>query len=267
MNDSIVPQISEMQRFREIIARLRDPDTGCPWDLKQSHKTLKKYFLEEVYEFLDEVDHSNQDGMEEELGDVLLQVYLHAQLLEESSQGSISLETVARKISDKIVRRHPHVFEPDFDQTDYCPEKSWEAIKSREKSVKKSANLFEQYRALPPLQKVEKIYKEIKATGFRFKSPEHALSKIDEELEEFRQSVLVECSERQREEFADIFMALYSAAVEYGYSPEELTQLSMNKFRKRWENFESKVQSSGLDLKTASYEQKRLLWDEAKREC
>ena len=267
MNDSTVSENSELLRFRQLIARLRDPQKGCPWDLKQSHKSLKKYFLEEVYEFLDEVDHSNQNGMEEELGDVLLQVYLHAQLLEENSQGKITLETIARRISDKIVRRHPHVFQSDFDQANYCPETSWQIIKSEEKSAEPPKKLFEKYRALPPLQKVEKVYREIKASGFRFQNPEHALSKVDEELEEFRHSVLMECSERQREEFADIFMALYSAAVEYGYSPEELTQLSMNKFRKRWESFESKVQSSRLDLKTASYEQKRMLWDEAKREC
>ncbi|MEE2924128.1 MAG: nucleoside triphosphate pyrophosphohydrolase [bacterium] len=267
MNDSVAPQSSELQRFRKIVARLRDPETGCPWDLKQNHDSLKKYFLEEVYEFLEEVDHSNPEGMEEELGDVLLQIYLHAQLLEESSLGRINLETVARKISDKIIRRHPHVFEPDFDQKDYCPQTSWRDIKAKEKSSKSSSSLFEKYRALPSLQKVEKIYQEVKSAGFRFESPEDSLSKVDEELREFRHSVLEESSERQREEFADIFMALYSAAVEHGYSPEELTQLSLNKFRKRWECLEAKVESKKLDLKTASYKQKKVLWDEAKREC
>ena len=267
MNDSVAPQSSELQRFRKIVARLRDPETGCPWDLKQNHDSLKKYFLEEVYEFLEEVDHSNQEGMEEELGDVLLQIYLHAQLLEESSLGRINLETVARKISDKIIRRHPHVFDPSFNPEDYCPQTSWREIKASEKSSQKSLALFDKYRSLPPLQKVEKIYKEVKSTGFRFESPEHSLEKVDEELEEYRHSVVAECPEKQREEFADIFMALYSAAVEHGYSPEELTQLSLNKFRKRWECLESKVKSQHLDLKTASYEQKKILWDEAKREC
>ena len=267
MNDSIKSGISQLQRFRKIVARLRDPDNGCPWDLKQSHQSLKKYFLEEVYEFLDEVDRSNREGMEEELGDVRLQIYLHAQLLEESSLGQIDLETVARKISDKMIRRHPHVFEPDFKPEDYCPQTSWKEIKASEKSKQKSPSLFDKYRSLPPLQKVEKIYREVKSTGFRFESPEHSLEKVEEELKEYRDSVVEESPERQREEFADIFMALYSAAVEHGYSPEELTQLSLNKFRKRWECFEAKVESKNLDLKVASYKQKKILWDEAKREC
>ena len=162
MNDSVAPQSSELQRFRKIVARLRDPETGCPWDLKQNHDSLKKYFLEEVYEFLEEVDHANQEGMEEELGDVLLQIYLHAQLLEESSLGRINLETVARKISDKIIRRHPHVFEPDFDQKDYCPQTSWRDIKAKEKSSKSSSSLFENIGRYHPFKKLKKSTKRLR---------------------------------------------------------------------------------------------------------
>ena len=128
---------------------------------KAKPSKFKKYFLEEVYEFLDEVDRSNREGMEEELGDVLLQIYLHAQLLEESSLGQIDLETVARKISEKMIRRHPHVFEPDFKPEDYCPQTSWKEIKASEKSKQKSTSLFDKYRSLPPLQKVEKFIEKL----------------------------------------------------------------------------------------------------------
>lgn len=267
MNEASLKDSSQLQRFRAIVAKLRHPETGCPWDLKQSHASLKKYFLEEVYEFLDEVDNSNADGMEEELGDVLLQIYLHARLLEESTHGEIDLETVAERICNKIVRRHPHVFDPKFNQDEFCLETSWKEIKAKEKKDSPELSLFEKYRALPPLQKVERIYQEIKQSGFRFRSPSHALEKIDEELSEFKQSLVDESLEKQREEFADILMAVYSAAVEYGYSPEELTQLSMNKFRQRWECFEAIVQRRKLNLRNLDYESKRSLWDEAKREC
>lgn len=259
--------VNQLQRFREVVARLRDPENGCPWDLRQTHRSLKKYFLEEVYEFLDEVDHSNCGGMEEELGDVLLQIYLHAQLLEESTEGQINLQTIAGRICDKIIRRHPHVFDPDFNREDFCLETSWQEIKSKEKVVQATSELFTKYQALPPLQRVEKIYKEIKAYGFKFRSPDHALEKIDEELEEFRESLTLGDEDKQREEFADILMSVYSAAIEYGYSPEELTHFSMNKFRRRWICFEAKVIERQIDLQSLDYDAKRSLWDEAKREC
>lgn len=262
-----VSGVCQLQRFRELVARLRDPENGCPWDLSQTHTSLKKYFLEEVYEFLDEVDQSNNQGMEEELGDVLLQIYLHAQLLEESSEGQINLQTIAGRICDKIVRRHPHVFDSDFKKENFCIETSWQEIKSKEKVAQATSELFRKYRDLPPLQRVEKIYKEIKAYGFRFRSPEHALEKIDEELEEFRESLKLGDLKKQHEEFADLLMSVYSAAIEYGYSPEELTQFSMNKFRRRWTCFEVKVESRKLDLQSLDYDSKKSLWDEAKREC
>jgi tetrapyrrole methylase family protein / MazG family protein len=262
---------STLAQFRRTIERLREPETGCPWDLKQTHASLKKYFLEEVYEFLNEVDSQNSAGMEEELGDVLLQIYLHAQLLTESSGGEISLETIAQKINQKIIRRHPHVFEAQepgaqksLDASDV--EVNWKKIKASEKSV--DPNPFHRYRKDPPLQKVEKIYRDVKGQGFRFKSPLHSLDKVQEELNEVLEQVdsQTENNPRLKEEFGDLVLSVFSSAVEFGFSPEELLQSTLRKFSLRWERFQDSVETGGVELSSLSYNEKERYWIAAKNE-
>lgn len=264
-------QLSALLRFRRTIERLREPKTGCPWDLKQTHSSLKKYFLEEVYEFLNEVDSQNPEGMEEELGDVLLQIYLHAQLLTESTQGKISLESIAQKIDQKMIRRHPHVFdvreagdESRLEAADV--EANWKKIKASEKTVE--PNPFHRHRQDPPLQKVEKIYQDVKGKGFRFKNPRHSLDKVQEELHEVLEEVESKTQEKSRlkEEFGDLVLSVFSSAVEYGFSPEELLQLSLQKFSLRWKRFIVSVEEGGTDLSRMDYNEKERHWRAVKNE-
>lgn len=268
---------SQLLRFQQIVQALRDPDSGCPWDLAQTHKTLKKYFLEEVYEFLAEVEDDNLQGMEEELGDVLLQIYLHSQMLEEESGGEITLETVASKIADKIVRRHPHVFDPEFDSGGMTVEEHWQRIKNEEKLGSgdqkelpvASQDPFVVHRKQLGMQKLEKIYRDIKKMGFRFPDPCVAFEKVQEELNEVRE-VLTRSSEPDeselKEELGDLMLSICSSVIEFGYSPEEILQSGFHKFEARWQDYFARVRENGLDLQELSYEQKQKLWQEVKSE-
>ena len=139
---------SSLEKFCQTIAQLRDPDHGCPWDLKQSHASLKKYFLEEVYEFLHEVDENDFEGMEEELGDVLLQIFLHAQLLKEETAGQIDIESVAQKIDAKIVHRHPHVFDPQYQPEGKSVEEIWAETKNAQSDGEKIQDAVKRFRKL-----------------------------------------------------------------------------------------------------------------------
>ena len=255
---------SSLAKFRETISRLRDPENGCPWDLKQSHTSLKKYFLEEVYEFLHEVDENDAQAMEEELGDVLLKIYLHAHLLSESTAVKIDIESIAIKIDSKMIHRHPHVFDPDYQHEGKSVEEIWAETKDSKAEVKKDP--FEEARNLPPLQKVERVYRGVKGQGFRFPDRSSALDKVAEELDEVRERLENKDEEGLKEEFGDLMLSIYSASMEFGYSPEELLQSSLRKFHSRWKRFSSFVEESEHDLPAMSYADILTLWTRSKHE-
>lgn len=257
---------SALQTFRQTIARLRDPDTGCAWDLKQSHSSLKKYFLEEVYEFLHEVDNQDLEGMEEELGDVLLQIYLHAQLLEEETSGAANLETIASKINSKIIHRHPHVFDPDFVETGKSVEEIWSETKSKEADSFKESDPFKETLGIPPLQRVEKIYRELKGQGFRFPNHRMALEKVREEVDEVLERLDSADPDGLKEELGDLTLAIFSASIEFGHSPEELLQSSLHKFHGRWAHFSKYLSQNTQDLADMPYEQILEIWTRSKNE-
>jgi tetrapyrrole methylase family protein/MazG family protein len=253
---------SNLKRFRDIIERLRHPVTGCPWDLKQTHDSLKRFFLEEVYEFLREVDKNEQEAMEEELGDVLLQIYLHSRLLEENSNGKINIETIAGRICDKMIRRHPHVFSDIEADTASQVEDNWQKIKAREKGGEDvPRSVFHKFKSDPPLRKVENIYREVKRSGFKFDTVSQAMDKVSEELAEVKEQI-EENGDFLKEEMADLLMAVCSLAVELKFSPEELLLMSLNKFEGRWDKLH--VCLEGRDMKALSYEEKLSLWEKAK---
>lgn len=138
-------------RFIAVIEALRHPVTGCPWDLKQDHQSLRPYFIEEVHEFLEAQSKGLAEDMEEELGDVLLQIYLHARLLEENTSGRISIGTVAQTITDKMIRRHPHVFGDVVAKDSETVLANWQEIKEKEKSGSTKADPFETTKNFPAL--------------------------------------------------------------------------------------------------------------------
>src|SRR6266576_4521123 len=171
---------SAIDRLREIVAKLRAPD-GCPWDREQTHATLKPHLLEECYELIDAIDDQDDEALVEELGDLLLQVVLHAQMADE--EGRFHFDQVADRIADKLVRRHPHVFGQDKLSTSDAVLRQWDAIKRSEKKERTSI-LDGVPRTLPALAKAQKVQIKAARAGFDWQEAQDVLAKIREEIAE-----------------------------------------------------------------------------------
>lgn len=248
--------------FRQIIATLRGPN-GCPWDQKQTHESLKKYLLEEAHEYLAAVDAEDDFAMIEELGDVLLQVFLHAQIGED--QGYFTLEDVLASVSEKMIRRHPHVFgDVSVEDADDVVA-NWEAIKAEEKGISDKPLLEEEYRASSALQTAYNYQKKAAKVGFDWPDVEGAWDKFAEEWQEFRQEVAKGSNGTRLDEFGDVLFTLVNLARFYKLSPEEAMLHANEKFARRFGYVEAKVKASGQPFSNYTLEQLDAFWDEAKQ--
>lgn len=253
------------ERLVEIMRRLRAPD-GCPWDREQTHETLKPYLIEETYEVLDAIDDGNAKELAEELGDVLLQVVFHAQVAAEA--GTFDVSDVANAISDKLERRHPHVF--GNVQADTAAEvlENWDAIKRQEKTNKgqnEKGLLDSVPRHLPALLRAENLQKKAARVGFDWDQLEEVTAKAREEVDEFVETVEEKASEdRVVEELGDLLFSIVNVARFVGVSPEDALTRTNRKFVRRFRYIEEKLAERGLSPEEATLEQMDTFWDEAK---
>lgn len=254
--------LKDWTTFRNIIATLRGPN-GCPWDRKQTHESLKKYLIEEVHEFLAAVDEKDDFAMVEELGDILLQVFLHAQIGED--EGYFNLEEVLEGISKKMIRRHPHVFGDvsvkDADEVVL----NWEEIKKREKGQQKESMLKGEYRPSSSLQTSYNYQQKAASVGFDWPDAEGALKKFEEEWQEFRKELEKGTSETMLDEFGDVLFTLVNIARIYKISPEEAMVHANEKFARRFRYVEEQVRKSGKTFQDFTLEQLDEFWNEAKQ--
>ena len=248
--------------FRQIIATLRGPH-GCPWDQKQTHESLKKYLLEEAHEYLAAVDAEDDFAMIEELGDVLLQVFLHAQIGED--QGYFTLEDVLASISKKMIRRHPHVFGDVAVEDADDVVTNWEAIKAEEKETSDKPLLDEEYRASSALQTAYNYQKRAAKVGFDWPDVEGAWDKFTEEWQEFRHEVTKGSNASRLDEFGDVLFTLVNLARFYKLSPEEAMLHANEKFARRFGYVEQQVKASGKPFSDFTLEQLDAFWNEAKQ--
>ena len=248
--------------FRQIIAVLRGPN-GCPWDQKQTHESLKKYLLEEAHEYLAAVDAEDDFAMIEELGDVLLQVFLHAQIGED--QGYFTLEDVLASISEKMIRRHPHVFGDVSVEDAEGVVANWEVIKAKEKGISDKPLLKEEYRASSALQTAYNYQKRAAKVGFDWPDVDGAWDKFAEEWQEFRNEVTKGTSASRLDEFGDVLFTLVNLARFYKLSPEEAMLHANEKFASRFGYVEAKVKESGKPFSDYTLEQLDAFWNEAKQ--
>lgn len=248
--------------FRQIIATLRGPD-GCPWDQKQTHESLKKYLLEEAHEYLAAVDAEDDFAMIEELGDVLLQVFLHAQIGED--QGYFTLEDVLASISEKMIRRHPHVFGDVSVEDAESVVVNWEAIKAEEKGKSEKPLLEEEYRASSALQTAYNYQKRAATVGFDWPDVDGAWDKFAEEWQEFRNEVTKGTNASRLDEFGDVLFTLVNLARFYKLSPEEAMLHANEKFARRFGYVEEKIKESGKPFSDYTLEQLDAFWNEAKQ--
>ncbi len=249
--------VSPIDRLKQIVDRLRSPD-GCPWDREQTHESLKPHVIEECYELIDAIDENDDQGMQEELGDLLLQVVLHAQMA--SEEGRFDFDSIADVISEKLIRRHPHVFGDTKLATSDAVLKQWDAIKRREKTDRASA-LDGVPRGLPALAKAQKTQSKAARVGFDWADAEGALEKVKEEIKEIEQTG---ASEKLAEELGDLLFSVVNFARKSKLDAEDLLQAATRKFSERFRKIEALAESRGLSFSSLNLSEMDKLWDEVK---
>ncbi|GGE84703.1 nucleoside triphosphate pyrophosphohydrolase [Priestia taiwanensis] len=261
LDDSLLYQ--EFTTLRQIIATLRGPN-GCPWDKEQTNESLKKYLIEEAYELLDAIDEEDDEHIVEELGDVLLQVMLHAQIGED--EGWFSIDEVIQGLSEKMVRRHPHVFGGREVTGTKEVVANWNEIKKEEKGEPASI-LASIPTGLPGLMKAYELQKKAAKVGFDWDDVAPMMQKVEEELREFIQERESGSSqERMAGEFGDLLFALVNVARYYQIDPEEAIRMTCKKFMRRFSYIEECVAAQGYKVEEMTLEQLDAFWEEAKKE-
>jgi tetrapyrrole methylase family protein / MazG family protein len=255
--------LKEFSKLRGIIAELRGPN-GCPWDIEQTHESLKKYLIEETYEVIEAINSGDIDNLIEELGDILLQVMLHAQIGED--EGYFAIEDVIRVLSEKMIRRHPHVFGDRKAENAEEVVRNWQEIKQEEKGEVKGSQLDGVSMALPNLLRAYELQKKAAKVGFDWQEIGPALAKVKEELEEFEH----ELAQNEaglvlaKKEFGDLLFAFVNVARFLDIHPEEAIFETNEKFIRRFHYIEKKVQESEKLFEDFSLEELDRFWDEAK---
>lgn len=264
------------KRLVEIMAALRDPDTGCPWDKEQDFASIAPYTLEEAYEVAEAIANDDMPNLEEELGDLLLQVVYHAQMAAEA--GHFTFDDVVEGITKKMIRRHPHVFGDAEARNAGMAKGTWERIKAQEKAeraAKRAAAdsegdernlsiLDDVPAALPALTRAQKIQNKVAKVGFDWDDPALVLDKLEEEIAETRQA-LAEGSEAEvAGEIGDVLFTLVNLARHVGVDPEDALRGCNHKFSRRFAHIEEGLAGAQTSLKDASLAQMEALWREAK---
>jgi ATP diphosphatase len=241
----------------DVMARLRDRDTGCPWDIAQDFSTIAPYTIEEAYEVADAIERNDMDGLRDELGDLLLQVAFHSRIAEQS--GHFALQDVIDAITQKMIRRHPHVFGENARREDGHAQ--WEAIKAAERAEKDPdpSALAGVAIALPALMRAEKLQKRAARTGFDWPDTVGVVEKIAEELEEVHNAAT---QEEREEEIGDLLFAVVNLARHLKVDPEAALRSANGKFDRRFRSMEDMV---GEEFTRLSLDEKEALWQRAKQ--
>jgi MazG family protein len=264
------PKRHDMDDLLAVMARLRDPETGCPWDVKQSFETIAPYTIEEAYEVADAIARKDLDGLKDELGDLLLQVVYHAQMASEDSR--FQFADVVDSITRKMVRRHPHVFEDPSRREEFMSTDLWDRIKTEEKAARGdeargSSVLGEVPVGLPALTRAAKLQKRMAKVGFDWPSLEPVMAKVDEELGELKAVIGegdAESKTRIAEEFGDLLFVMANVARHLGVDPEAALRAANAKVMRRFESIEVALAREGRTPEEATLEEMDQLWDEAK---
>jgi len=247
------------EKLTEIMAQLRAPN-GCPWDREQTHATLRPYLLEETYEVLEAMDNGDMPHLKEELGDLLLQVVFHAQIA--SEKNDFNIDDVVNGISEKLERRHPHVFGDVVINTAEEQTAHWEQIKRKE--GKKSA-IDGVPPALPALTRARRVQEKATSVGFDWPSPEPVLEKVREEIDELTEARAEGSQAHIEEEYGDLLFALVNLARFIKVDPEAALQKSTHKFSARFKAVEKRMLADGHPMKNATLEEMDHYWNEVKK--
>jgi ATP diphosphatase len=256
-----------MTRLLGVMARLRDPAGGCPWDLEQSFRTIAPYTVEEAYEVADAIEREDYASLREELGDLLFQVVFYAQMGRE--RGMFDFADIARDVSEKMIRRHPHVFAGAKIETAADQTRAWEEHKAAERAValKEPSALDGVPLALPALTRAEKLQKRAARVGFDWPEAAEVLDKIEEEIAELRAELRhgQEPGKRTEDEAGDLFFALVNLARHLGHDPEQALRGTNAKFERRFRFIEQALAKEGRGPQDATLDEMEALWVAAKK--
>jgi tetrapyrrole methylase family protein/MazG family protein len=257
-NTSVPGNLDQWQTLVEIIARLRAPD-GCPWDRKQTHASLREHLLEECYEALEALDEGDSEKLCQELGDILLQIVLQAQIATES--GEFELTDVLTSINTKLIHRHPHVFGSEKVKDAAEVAHNWEILKQEERGDDTSI-LESVPRQMPALAYSQEIQHRVAQVGFDWEDIDDVMEKLVEEVREFRQAG----EEQKQQEFGDILFVLVNIARRLGIDSETALREANMRFYRRFTFMEEICRQHGIKFADLSFDEQNMLWEEAKRE-
>lgn len=254
---------AELRRLLDIMAALRDPRTGCPWDRDQRFETIAPYTIEEAYEVADAIARHDLAALPDELGDLLLQVVYHARMAEEA--GLFGFTDVARAIADKMVRRHPHVFGELAARDAAAQSASWEAQKSAERAARaETGTLAGVPSALPALTRALKLTARAARVGFDWPDAGAVLDKLDEELAELRAELAQANPDRLADELGDMLFVIANLARKLDLDPEACLRAANRKFTRRFDAVEQRLAAAGKAPSDASLEQMEAAWKAVK---
>jgi len=274
-NPTMTPS-SDIARLLEIMAALRTPRTGCPWDLEQDFASIAPYTLEEAYEVVDAIERGDLADLRDELGDLLLQVVFHARMAEE--QGSFAFGDVVEAITRKLIRRHPHVFGNTEDLSPEAVKSLWDSIKAEEKAERRAAResigqgsephearfLGGIPTALPALTRAQKLTAKAAKVGFDWPEAAQVIDKIHEELEEVKEASSSGRKDRIEDEIGDLLFSVTNLARHFGIDPERALRRTNAKFERRFSSIEAALELQDRTLDEASLEEMEKLWVAAK---
>lgn len=256
--------LPQTQKLLEIMAKLRDPKGGCPWDIDQNFATIAPYTIEEAYEVADAIQRNDRESLREELGDLLLQVVFHAQMAKE--EGSFSFEDVAKAINEKMTSRHPHVFGDEKIKTAAAQTENWEKLKAEERKKKSSGGVLADVPvALPSLLRAQKLQSRAARVGFDWPDTPGVIHKIEEELGEVKEAIASKDKAHIAEEIGDLLFAVVNLARFLDGDAETALRQANEKFTRRFNEVEKAITKQGRDMTDATLDEMEALWQQAKK--
>ncbi len=253
-----------METLLAIMARLRTPGTGCPWDLEQDFRTIAPYTIEEAYEVADAIERRDLNQLKDELGDLLFQVVFHSRMAEEA--GAFSFADVVQAITDKMVRRHPHVFGDADVKTADAQTAAWEEHKRKERLERGEGLMDDVPVAFPALTRAYKLQKRAASVGFDWTERQGIIDKLHEEIGELEEAVAADAPrEKLQDELGDILFVIANLARFHGVQPEDALRGTNEKFLRRFAHIERHARKTGRGLTELKLEEMEELWQAAKR--
>ena len=253
----------EINNLLQTFKKLRDPSQGCPWDKEQDFKSIASCSIEEAYEVADAIEREDFNDLKEELGDLFFQIIFHSGMAEEKKL--FNFEEVVKELNDKLIRRHPHVFDKKQEMSASESLEIWDKEKKKEREKKNLISLMDDIpKNLPSLTRAKKIQKRAKSVGFDWQNENEVLRKIDEEIDELKRAKASQKKEDISEEIGDLFFTLVNLSRHYNLEPEDIIRKANLKFETRFRKMEDEASMANVDLKDLEINELETLWQRIK---